>query len=89
MLYYQFDRDEFRAGHYQEGYFSYEKDGFGPVAETEEELLGELEKCLQRNALPSSGYQNRMKSFFVMRDRKNCERNLDAIMQIAEEGKDR
>ena len=38
IIYYQFDRDAFRQGHYQEGYFSYD-DGFGPVAFDTESLL--------------------------------------------------
>lgn len=86
VIYYQFDQKEFRSGHYQEGYFSYERDGFGPVVEKENELLRELEKCLSGGCRPESLYADRTAHFFEMRDRKNCERNFDAIMQIVEEG---
>ncbi|HFZ5088612.1 TPA: CDP-glycerol glycerophosphotransferase family protein, partial [Campylobacter jejuni] len=40
VLYYQFDKDEFFAKHsYTQGYFDYEKDGFGRVFYLKEELL--------------------------------------------------
>ncbi len=35
VIYYQFDMDEFRKFHYQEGYFFYEEHGFGPVVRTQ------------------------------------------------------
>ncbi|HJA12094.1 MAG TPA: CDP-glycerol glycerophosphotransferase family protein [Candidatus Mediterraneibacter merdipullorum] len=88
VIYYQFDREAYRAGHYQEGYFSYERDGFGPVVETEEELLSELEKALARGCILEPVYEERAERFFERRDRKNCERNFDAIMQAAGEEKD-
>ena len=72
----------------QEGYFSYERDGFGPVVETEEELLSELEKALARGCILEPVYEERAERFFERRDRKNCERNFDAIMQAAGEEKD-
>lgn len=82
VIYYQFDRAEFRNGHYQEGYFSYERDGFGPVVRTEDELLNELEKYLAGDCSPEPLYAERTADFFELRDRKNCERNFEAIMQI-------
>ena len=44
LSYYHFDYDRFTKEHYQKGYFSYDKDGFGPVCKTEESLLLGLEK---------------------------------------------
>ncbi|MBQ6294278.1 MAG: CDP-glycerol glycerophosphotransferase family protein, partial [Firmicutes bacterium] len=47
VIYYQFDQEEFRKYHYQEGYFSYEEHGFGPVVQTEEELADAVEACVE------------------------------------------
>ena len=38
-----------RKYHYKEGYFSYEKHGFGPVVKTEEELIDALLACIQND----------------------------------------
>ncbi|MDY5616853.1 MAG: CDP-glycerol glycerophosphotransferase family protein, partial [Helicobacter sp.] len=47
VIYYQFDKEEFFSSHtLQKGYFNYEKDGFGPVVENEENLLKQLENFL-------------------------------------------
>ena len=31
MIFYQFDKESFRQQHYEEGYFDYERDGFGEI----------------------------------------------------------
>lgn len=83
MVYYQFDVDEFRKTHYGEGYFSYERDGFGRVVDTEADLIGEIEKILQNNSEPEEIYLDRVHGFFSIRDKNNCKRNFDAILEIA------
>ncbi len=83
MVYYQFDVDEFRKTHYGEGYFSYERDGFGRVVDTEDALIGEIEKILQNNSEPEKIYLDRINGFFTIRDRNNCKRNFEAICEIA------
>ncbi|ENM3423452.1 CDP-glycerol glycerophosphotransferase family protein, partial [Campylobacter jejuni] len=55
VLYYQFDKDEFFAKHsYTQGYFNYEKDGFGEVFEDIDILFKKLTKIsiINNNALP-------------------------------------
>ncbi|HEG0463755.1 TPA: CDP-glycerol glycerophosphotransferase family protein, partial [Campylobacter jejuni] len=55
VLYYQFDKDEFFAKHsYTQGYFNYEKDGFGEVFEDINILFKKLTKIsiINNNALP-------------------------------------
>lgn len=47
VLYYQFDEDEFREKHYEEGYFDYRRDGFGEVVTEEAPLLDLLERYLE------------------------------------------
>ncbi|HEF3808816.1 TPA: CDP-glycerol glycerophosphotransferase family protein [Campylobacter jejuni] len=55
VLYYQFDKDEFFVKHsYTQGYFNYEKDGFGEVFEDINILFKKLTKIsiINNNALP-------------------------------------
>lgn len=78
-LFYQFDQEEFRAKHYAEGYFQYERDAFGPVCLTQEHLLAELEQVLKANCVMSGEYARRAEAFFELRDHDNCKRNFQAI----------
>lgn len=85
LVYYQFDKEDFRKNHYGEGYFKYERDGFGRVCETEETLLKELEKILQNGAAAEQFYIDKIDGFFGIRDKNNCKRNFDSIIRIAKE----
>lgn len=49
MIYYQFDNEKFRKAQYEEGYFSFKEDGFGPVCETFEELKTALKRAIDEN----------------------------------------
>ena len=83
-LYYQFDKDEFFSGShtYQQGYFSYEEDGFGPIVTEKAELLLELEKVLDNDGEPLEPYVTRMRDTFAYRDMNNCERVYQAIIEL-------
>ena len=83
VLYYQFDKEEFFANHtYEKGYFSYENDGFGPVVDTEENLLSELENLLKKDCKPNEPYKSRIENAFEFRDGKCCERIYEAILSL-------
>lgn len=86
VLYYQFDPDYiFSEKHiYQKGYFDYDRDGFGPVAQTEKALLDNLEKTLKNNGKPFEPYATRIRDTFPFRDGKNCERVYQAIVALDE-----
>ena len=79
MVFFQYDEEEFRSGHYKEGYFNYRRDAFGAIAITEDEVISEVEKILENSLEPSAEYLARMNSFFSFNDAKNCERNFEAI----------
>ncbi len=79
LLYYQFDYERFTEEHYRKGYFSYEKDGFGPVFNSEKRLLEELEIMAITGFENSPEYLSRIEKFFTLYDRKNCERTYKAI----------
>ena len=79
LLYYQFDYEKFREGHYQEGYFSYENDGFGKICKTPEELSAAFAEVADNDFLMPEQYLDRVENFFTFTDHKNCERIYDAI----------
>ena len=82
MIYYQFDKKKFRQGQYQEGYFKYERDGFGPVIENIEELKEVLFKYIDNNLKIKEEYLNKEIEFFELYDKNNCYRNYIAIKKI-------
>ena len=82
VIYYQFDKEEFRKYHYQEGYFSYENHGFGPVVETEEALLRALRASADAGFKMDRTYQDRLEAFFPLRDEKNCERTYKILSAL-------
>ena len=83
VIYYQFDLEDFRKYHYQEGYFSAEKHGFGPVAKTEEALVDAVCECAGNGFRMREQYQNRLGAFFPLRDEKNCERTYRILSRIS------
>jgi CDP-glycerol glycerophosphotransferase (TagB/SpsB family) len=80
--YYQFDRDEFFAiDHvHAKGYFDYHDNGFGPVAETQDQVLDAIKNALEGNE--DSAYAQRREQFFAFRDGKCCERVYNAILEV-------
>lgn len=82
LIYYQFDYDMFREGHYPEGYFSYKEDGFGKICENEEEVVKELKDIIKRGYSVDKEYIRRNEEFFDIRDCNNCERNYQAIREL-------
>lgn len=82
VLYYQFDQAAFRSGHYQEGYFKYENDGFGAVCCDEGELLRQLETLLEKQCQIEQVYEERIEQFFYVRDQENCKRNFEMIYKL-------
>ena len=84
VIYYQFDKEEFHKYHYEEGYFSYEKHGFGPVVQTEDDLLNALNSYARDNFKMQKEYLDRLQAFYPMRDEHNCERTFDALCKLGE-----
>ena len=84
VIYYQFDRDEFFNGDhaYKKGYFDYEDDGFGPVADTEDQLLDALESVLAAGGQPAPRYLARMREQLPFRDGLSCQRTYEAIVAL-------
>lgn len=77
ILFYQFDEEEYRARHYQEGYLHYRD--VGPVVQTLPEVIAQLEAILANpNSLEK--YVAYYDQTFALRDNNNCQRVFDAIM---------
>lgn len=79
VLHFQFDYAEFRSGHWAEGYFDYETDGFGLIVRTEADLIGALDQIMQGGFVSDPIYQIRSKEFFAFHDADNCTRTYEAI----------
>lgn len=79
VLYYQFDYKEFRSKHYEEGYFKYDLEGFGEVAYTSQEALGNIIAAIDSEFENHYIYQERAKKFFYTFDQENCKRTYEAI----------
>lgn len=79
QLYFQFDVLKFREEHYEEGYFSYKEDGFGPVCEDRQQLLKQIYYYGRHQFLIDDRYRQRQEAFFTFFDSDNCKRNYEAI----------
>lgn len=82
-VYYQFDRSSFFAGshNYRQGYYDYDRDGFGPVCETQSEAIGGLERMLAGGS-DARKYERRARKTFRWQDESNCERIFEAINSL-------
>ena len=76
VIYYQFDREKYIHNHYDftQGYFSYDENGFGPVAFDHDTLVKEILESIEDNYAVSDEYQKRMDMFFPLNDSNNCDR---------------
>lgn len=86
VCYYQFDYEEYRKGQHPEGYYSYERQGFGPVCLEEEKVINEILNAIRRDFKVEQIYEQRQKAFFSLRDKKNCERIYKAIGDLTHAG---
>lgn len=85
MLFYQFDLEEYRDKHYKEGYFSYERDAFGPLVKTNGEVVDYMIHCMNQDMKMDDEYKARAERFFIPHDNHNCERVYQAILKLDEE----
>jgi CDP-glycerol glycerophosphotransferase (TagB/SpsB family) len=82
IIYYQFDKEEFRRYHYHQGYFEYERDGYGPVCETEEAVVNEICSIAENDFNMKDMYMNRINACFEMEDTDNCKRTYEAVCKL-------
>ena len=83
VIYTQFDKEDFFESHtYQEGYFNYERDGFGPVCYDYETTVQEIIKAIQKKCKIDEIYINRINNFFAYHDKNNCKRVHEEILKL-------
>ena len=82
IIYYQFDYDKYRKNQLEEGYFSYEKDGFGDVFENSDLIVTKIKYYIDNNFKIEDKYSKRMDSFFERKDKNNCKRILEEIEKL-------
>ncbi len=85
MIFYQYDYEQYRKGHYPEGYFDYQRDGFGPVVQTLDQVINELDKIMKNSFQMEAKYVEHADSFFTYRDSKNCERIYQSVRDLLSE----
>ena len=78
VIYYQFDSENYYKAHYQQGYFIYNKHGFGPVVKLEKDLIYNIEKFI-KNDDKFTKYKNRIGNMFSLYDKRNCSRQYESI----------
>ncbi len=81
VIYYQFDESEYRARQYASGYFDYRTMGFGPVIESEDPLIHEIERQIKRNYRNKAKFTSNSSKFFGNKDAGNSERIFNHLYQ--------
>ncbi|WP_166784434.1 CDP-glycerol glycerophosphotransferase family protein [Cryobacterium sp. TMT1-2-1] len=81
VVYFQFDEDSFfgNSHTYSKGYFDYRADGFGPVAQTEHEVLRAIREGAACGGEAPEPYKSRAERTFIYRDGKCRERVYEQI----------
>jgi CDP-glycerol glycerophosphotransferase (TagB/SpsB family) len=85
VVYFQFDRDDMMSGAHvgRQGYFDYERDGFGPVVTDVPEAVAAVVDAINRGPGASPAYQARIDRTFVNRDGRACARVVDAVEELS------
>lgn len=82
VIYTQFDKDSLYESHiYEAGYFSYEEDGFGPVAYDYESTIALIVQFIKDKAKFPEKYVQRTEKFFYKFDKNNSKRVYEAIVE--------
>lgn len=80
VVYAHFDKKKFFETHsYDEGYFSYEDDGFGPVCYDYESTVDAIIGYIENGCKNPQKYIDRVEAFFKYIDHNNCERIYKAV----------
>ena len=80
VIYYQAD-DSYHFDQ-EKSYFDYQKDGFGPVAKSPDELQEHIIEILENGCMMDETYQKRVDEFFKFHDRNNSKRVYEEILKL-------
>lgn len=86
VVYFQFDADLVQQGGHvgRRGYFSYERDGFGPVIADARDAVAAVRAALDHGPDPLPEYQHRIDTAFTDRDGQCAERVIAAVKAMDE-----
>ena len=80
VIYSQFDKDTFFESHgCDSGYFDYERDGFGPICTTIQQVTDCIISMIHNGCKMDQKYIERTDNFFCYNDKNNCQRIADLI----------
>ena len=83
VVYTQFDYEQFfDDGQYKEGYFEYERDGFGPVCYDYETAVNEIVNLINRDCKLDEKYAERIENTYAYYDNHNCRRVYEEIKKL-------
>jgi len=83
VVYTQFDKETFYSSHsYNEGFYDYEQDGFGPVCYDYENAVKSIVDLVNNQCEIGSVYKDRMIKTFKYTDGKNCERIYNEVEKM-------
>lgn len=81
VIFYQFDRDDFRKFQYEQGYFDYQNTPFGKSYTKQNLVLEELQKIVENGYRCTDDFMRAHKEYFKFYDTQNCERIFKAICE--------
>ena len=73
---------QFEENHYEEGYFDYERDGFGEVEHTVDSTVDRLIEYMREACAMKPKYLERVNQFFLYHDQNNSKRVYNAIRRL-------
>ncbi len=89
VVYTHFDHEEFFANHtYQQGYFDYERDGFGEVEYDLDSTVNRIIDYIKNGCKLKEQYRNRIDQFFTFRDNNNCRRIFEKVIAVQKAERD-
>lgn len=77
VIYTHFDQN-----HYAEGYFDYERDGFGEVEYDLESTVDRIIEYMENDCKLKEQYRQRIDGFFTFNDQNNCQRVYEKILEL-------
>lgn len=84
VVYFQFDGERVAEGAHvgRAGYFSYERDGFGPVTTTLTDTEAAIDTVTSAGRRATGVYQERVAATFPLRDGKACKRVTQRVLAL-------
>lgn len=81
LVYFLFDEDKFREGHYASSAFDY-RDAFGPYSTNAKDLLYIIQRIHVSGMKMDSGFVKKVEQTFPFDDRNNCKRIFSLISEL-------